>query len=146
MCDYQRCWGYIQSNNMEPKTKYRGWDGKKMLPPQDLTQNGKYWSWLGKIDVTLMQFTGLRDKNGKEIYFDDIIKFSQNDDENEGTAVVVETMSGGAGILSDWEIEFPLKKWAVTSGGVIEEIWEDEVVWTFEVIGNIYETPELVKA
>ncbi len=43
--------------------KFRAWDGIDMFSPQDLTQNGEYWTWLGKQDVVLMQYTGLKDKN-----------------------------------------------------------------------------------
>ena len=96
-----------------------------------------------------MRGTGLKDMHGKEIYFGDIVKFSWHDEdcpeENYGgTAAVVETLNGGAGILSDWKIETE-PKYAVTNGGIIEDLWEDEEWWTIEVIGNIYENPELLK-
>jgi len=102
----------------------------------------------GNSPLILMQFTGLLDKNGKEIYFDDVVRFSyfaMNEDFSYGgTAVISRTMNGGAGILADFDDKEEDKYWAVTEGGVIEDIWEDPKVWEMEIIGNVYENPELI--
>lgn len=77
----------------------------------------------------LMQYTGLKDKNGKEIYEGDILRFSDVD-----TAIV------------EWNKEYasfivkPIQDYYFDSeilGNAIENNKE-------EVIGNIYDNPELL--
>ena len=72
-----------------------------------------------RSDAILMQYTGLKDKNGKEIYEGDILKYHN-------------------GRLSD-PIEFP-KDYMWLSIKIERNNWSD----TVEVVGNIYENPELL--
>jgi uncharacterized phage protein (TIGR01671 family) len=73
----------------------------------------------GINEIELMQYTGLHDKNGKEIYEGDIVRWA-----NENWTIIFREDRYGAyrknEMLIDW--------------------WEE-----FEVIGNIYENPELIE-
>lgn len=105
--------------------KFRAWDGTNMeLPIYDVSiQYG---------NKKLMQYTGLKDKNGVEIYEGDIIKFSSNGYGN-GKAMVVEWDKEFAGFL-------PFAEQIFQAADSYSE-WEIE---STKVIGNIYENPELL--
>lgn len=78
---------------------------------------------LGNPSLIIMQFTGLKDKNGVEIYEGDI----------------------GTDVNDEWyEVKFDNGAFIVIhDGNVIEEL--SEVADGMGIIGNIYENPELIK-
>lgn len=86
-------------------------------------------------EFKLMQSTGLRDKNGMEIYEGDIVKFSDCDDDVYITPVVWDknyacfgvSFSGGYPISFDY----------------LEEFYTE--LKDIEVVGDIYENPELLE-
>ena len=86
---------------------------------------------LDKKEITLMQYTGLKDKNGKKIYEGDIVEW-------------VEDYLGEGNILKyKSEVSFGGGSFII-SGSPLSEFYKDENS-PFEVIGNIYKNPELDK-
>lgn len=113
--------------------KFRAWD-KELNTMHD-------WNYLsgwtprdwGKSGVNVMQFTGLLDKNGKEIYEGDILQVAGNykyevafilDDEDE------EKVSGFGLLAPIQGRKFLIDSFAINNG---------------EIIGNIYSNPELIR-
>lgn len=83
-------------------------------------------------DVELMQYTGLKDKNGKEIYEGDIVSFEDSDGGYEYQDLVINT-----GIVEYGELRFYFtNRVAVEMDNFyIKDGRCDDI----EVIGNIYE-------
>ncbi len=101
--------------------------------------NGKYasvesgWDIMGTYDYHLMQYTGLKDKNGKEIYEGDILL---------NTTIKPQKL----------EVYFDEKSIGTMGGSFdVRKLPNDkEMTWRWEIdkieiIGNIYENPELLK-
>jgi uncharacterized phage protein (TIGR01671 family) len=96
--------------------------------------------------VKLRQFTGLRDKNGKEIYEGDILtseSYPFQDDGKYNYHGIVEWSDGYAAYFLTKHLANGDKR-GISHG--ISETLMDYDMTTFEVIGNIYEHPELLQA
>jgi uncharacterized phage protein (TIGR01671 family) len=123
--------------------KFRVWDeiGKNMYYPDgDISLNnqiaGNYLiikqplqeniGWLENEDIIISQFTGLLDKNGKEIYEGDIVKNIHFEEKYE----VVYNINTASFEL--WDNNFRLNAM---------DIWGNK-----NIIGNIYENPELLNS
>ncbi|EAA0257966.1 hypothetical protein K6I59_003027 [Listeria monocytogenes] len=111
---------------------------KKMLPVTDLCFNETEAvgvsgcgnakctlcvDWYSFDDVVLMQYTGLKDKNGKKIFEGDI----GWDEHNECYGVV----------------KFEEGKFLYVWENIAEDLWE--VADGIEICGNIHENPELLE-
>jgi len=78
-------------------------------------------------EVELMQYTGLKDKNGKEIYEGDIVIL--NDAEEENRCVV----------------KYKYGSYILVDGDLREDLSNVESHKFLEVIGNIYENKSLLE-
>lgn len=118
--------------------KFRAWDGEKkvMLKAIDLSASISTYGWLGYNDFRLMQYTGLLDSKGREIYEGDLFKCIYDFD--GCTEHIMEVIYDQEGA------RFHLKNHGEPchQQGVVKHIWDFE---SKEIIGNIYENKELIK-
>ena len=110
----------------------------------DLVGTGENGEWEELFDiyvgeVELMQYTGLKDQHGKEIYEGDIVSFEDSDGGYEYQDIVINT-----GIVEYGELGFYFtNRVAVEMDDFyIKDGRCDEV----EVIGNIHDNPELLRS
>jgi len=120
--------------------KFRVWDktDKEMYLVDEINFNrGEFESigdgitfLRGADEVELMQSTGLHDKNGKEIFEKDILDYN-------GRRVVVKWHGSYAGFIYEFvdELQNRTTEW--------QPLYLS--YYKFEVIGNIYENPELLE-
>ncbi|KKK72962.1 hypothetical protein LCGC14_2898630 [marine sediment metagenome] len=122
-------------------TRFRAWDGECMMTNLDSVtlselNAGVIYDGDGPEDcatVTIMQFTGFKDKNGKEICQKDIFAM--------GTERYVVNKRSGCFMADN-----------IRNGHSLTHAREDVRVWhtlmesslLIEVLGNIYENPELM--
>ena len=94
-----------------------------------------------KVTIELMQFTGLHDKNGKEIYDGDIVRAYKPNCYLDGVYEVRWNKSEGA--WRYWKEEGPYFMFSVQSK--MYNVGNNKGGAWCEVIGNIWENPELLK-
>ena len=89
------------------------------------------------LDSTVCQFTGIKDKNGKEIYDGDIIRsFDSN-----GNEIIhyIEWRETEARFVAVYDY---INKWHIDLTCGLHQKWIDE--YGKEIIGNIYDNPEIL--
>ena len=123
--------------------KYRAYDGgslNRMYQPDEvMVGNGDIWiidedsvagEWIVNNDIHLMQSTGLLDKNGKEIFEGDIVDY-------KGRKAVIKWHGSYASFIYRFIDEPQTRKpeWNILYLAYMK----------FEIVGNIYENPELLE-
>ena len=122
--------------------KFRSWDtyNKEMLEVQELnyadSYNGQpmirttmYNDYFDTEDMILMQYTGLKDKNGVEIYEGDIVRILGGEYEQG---------------FYEWDEKVCIKDFIYDGFNLmmtVNQIGNEAL----EVIGNIYDNPELLE-
>ena len=137
--------------------KFRAWDKEndRMIYPStegvcfELTEEGinildlsiEPYDWVfPHLDSVLMQSTGLKDKNGVEIFEGDVVKVSDGGNEEDSYTSVVKNYADEG--YPAFDIEAP-SSWYYESN-VLSTIMGGDYE-TIEVIGNIWENPNLLE-
>lgn len=119
--------------------KYRAWDSHRKCMIE--------WNELGALDEGLhlslwnvltgqvkhiipMEYTGLKDSEGRDIYEGDIL----SDKEGDNYHITV--------VWSEQELRFGVTE---NGGNIVYHISQKIVGEKYRIIGNIHETPELLK-
>lgn len=123
--------------------RYRAWlkEDKEMVDVEEINFfNGEFdfigdaITWMCKSDdCVLMQSTGLRDKNGKEIFEGDILNV-ESDEENLKVSV----------FWDDKHALFMFESKKYNEEDALAELFEDNS-YSFKIIGNVHANPELLE-
>jgi len=112
--------------------KFRAWNGKKMFKLDPLSGKGSLFDLAPEKDWYVMQYTGLKDKNGKDIYEGDIITYG------------FKTKDFNDLVLHTGKIFFDEYMFLV-DGDTINEEWHSiNRIHYVEIIGNIHESKHLL--
>lgn len=128
--------------------RFRAWDSGSLCrmysSEEVMVGNGDIWiideddvagEWIVNNDLSLMQSTGLTDKNGKEIFEGDIIAINLEGIETPITAKVFQNRKIGILMFHAFEDNEDVPMVELLEGDSVE----------FAIIGNIWENPELLE-
>ena len=116
---------------MTREIKFRVWDGvQKAWQYLFLERGGVRFLYTKNTPIAencerWLQFTGLKDKNGKEIYEGDVIHYDEPMANNPQTGTIIYSVGDAGFVMEHSDYLPPLK-------------------WNIEIIGNVHESPELL--
>ena len=123
--------------------KFRAWNdkSKEMFDVDVLAINPVMWDSGGtgvslayQPHIKVMQYTGLKDKNGKEIYEGDVV---------ESFTIPNGYICRGVVIFENGSFLMDVKNAPFAESGFKADF--DERICEYTVLGNIYENPELLE-
>ena len=117
---------------MKNRFKFKFWDFtyKRFVNDPTINECGRILEWFGldcRNDIMPLQYTGLLDKSGKEIYEGDVLVFDKDGHREYGHTVVFS--------FGKFELKMPDYNMNIDIG------YHSEMI----IIGNIFENPELLK-
>ena len=122
--------GEMFDSNRDVKADYDEWFGDSLAMPLGAIED------LNNYDsFEIMQYTGLTDRNGKEVYEGDIIRTTS-----------LSNTHGQLGSINTLVIRYFMGNFCMcfNHNETGTPIYPYNVTNKFEVIGNIYENPELI--
>ena len=148
--------------------KFRAWDRgcKMMIAPFDIrtlikafndeSNDAEYadhpvyqhLSFTGDAEgYDLMQLTGLKDKNGVDIYEGDVVQFADKWEWHRSTfgGGFLATKADYDEVLTD-HVKYPYERRVVELPLDYKWLLSSEIQIYWEVIGNVFENPELLEA
>jgi len=103
-------------------------------------ESGRYTEVRRFKDVKIMQSTGLKDINGTEIYEGDNVEVLVQDIEPK---IMKDKTYVGVVVYKQGTFDIKISK--DTYLGIIPTMYMSDIDCTFEILGNAYETPELLE-
>ena len=123
--------------------KFRAWD-KKMSDPFEMSApfNPFFYGGVFTANCVFMQFTGVTDKNGKEIYTGDILQLKRLD----GSVLLYKIFCVKGGFaFNTHQDDFYKPQSEIYFYESTSDMQNSSFICTLEIIGNVFENADLVK-